>query len=64
MEYKYYSKRPVMIGTQPKGFTRFVEYERYTFVAEIGREVWSEIYYDRELTPAEIADFELFCTIK
>lgn len=52
---KYYAVlRPVSIGTQPKqGFMDFINYSEKT------NEAWAELYYNRELTVEEMAEYEL-----
>ena len=56
---KYYSLlRPVSIGTHPKnGMEDFINYDTRTEVN--GRMVWAEIYYSKELTEKELADYEM-----
>ncbi len=56
---KYYSiLRPVSIGTQPKnGFMDFINYEDRTGVE--GKEVWAELYYNRELSAEEMKEYDL-----
>lgn len=56
---KYYATmRPVSIGTQPTmGMMDFVNYDSRTDLD--GHMVWAEIYYNRELTAAEMSDYEL-----
>ena len=58
---KYYSiLRPVSIGTYPKsGLVFFLNYDRRTFVPEIGREAWGELTYERELTQEEMKSYDL-----
>ena len=58
---RYYSiHRPVGPGTFPKaGAQEIQNYDDRTYVAEIGREAWGHIGYDRELTEKEMADYEL-----
>lgn len=52
--YAYYlPHRPVSIGTQPRGFIDFEDLDR----AETG--YYGIVRYERELTPEEIADYEL-----
>lgn len=52
--YAYYlPHRPVSIGTQPRGFMDFEDLDR----AETG--YYGIVRYERELTPEEIADYEL-----
>ena len=56
---KYYATmRPVSIGTQPTmGMMDFINYDSRIDVG--GHMVWAEIYYDRELTAAEMINYEL-----
>lgn len=56
---RYYSTlRPVSIGTQPaNGFMDFINYDDRTEVD--GKEVWAELYYNRELTTEEMNVYEL-----
>ena len=56
---KYYSTlRPVSIGTQPtKGFMDFINYDDRTNIN--GREVWAELYYNRELSIEEMKEYEI-----
>lgn len=56
---KYYSVlRPVSIGTQPtKGFMDFINFTERTEID--GKMVWSELYYNRELTDKELSMYEL-----
>ena len=55
---KYYSLlRPVSIGTHPKGIEDFINYDERMEVN--GRTVWAEVYYSRELTEKELADYEM-----
>lgn len=56
----YMTQRPFGIGCQPKrGLVDAESYDEKTFVDEIGREAWSKLVYDRELTEAEVSDYEL-----
>lgn len=57
--YKYYSvMRPVSVGTHPKiGMMDFINYDTRTEVN--GRNVWAELYYNRQLTQKEMEDFEM-----
>ncbi len=59
--FKYYStQRPVSIGTFPKeGAVEIVNFDRRTFVEDIGREAWGLILYNRELDKNECDDWEL-----
>lgn len=56
---KYYAlMRPVGIGTYPKnGMMDFINYDSRRDVG--GRMAWAELYYNRELTAKEMADYEL-----
>lgn len=56
---KYYATmRPVSIGTQPKmGMMDYINYDSRTDVG--GHMAWAEIYYNRELTAAEMSAYEL-----
>lgn len=56
----YMTMRPFGIGCQPKrGLVDAESYDEKTFVDEIGREAWSKLVYDRELTEDEVSDYEL-----
>lgn len=58
--YTYYIiERPISIGTQPSGFDHFDDYDKRTYIPEIGRKAWGKLYYTRELTEKEIKDYEL-----
>ncbi len=60
MLYRYYLKyRPVGIGTQPQGFVDFRNYDRRTFLPNVGCEVWGWVKYERELGDEEIRNYEL-----
>lgn len=56
---KYYSLlRPVSIGTHPKnGMEDFINYDTRKEVN--GCMVWAELYYSREFTEKELADYEM-----
>lgn len=58
---KYYcTERPPMPGAIPKrGLLEIREYDRRTFVPDIGREAWAELIYGRELTEEEVFEYEL-----
>ena len=58
---QYYSiHRPVGPGTFPKdGMIGFINYDRRTFIPEIGREAWATLAFDRELTRKEMESYEL-----
>lgn len=59
---KYYCvMRPPMIGGLPWG-RMLIEAEAFDerrYVPEIDRMAWGWVMYDEELTPQEIADYEL-----
>ncbi len=56
---KYYSTlRLVSIGAQPiKGFMDFINYDNRIEVN--GKEVWAELYYNRELSAYEMKEYGL-----
>lgn len=58
---RYYStERPISIGTYPKaGAVEIVNFDERTEVERLGIAVWGYIDYDRELSDAEIEDYEL-----
>ncbi len=56
---KYYTRRPVDIGTCPNGFVSFKNYDDLTYVSEVGRNCWGEVTYDHELRKEEIDRYEL-----
>lgn len=59
---RYYCiMRPPMIGAIPNSglLLRARAYEERHYVPEIDRMAWGWLEYDRELTPGEIADYEL-----
>lgn len=59
--YKYYLlTRPRSIGTNPKDATAWIDYDERRYVEEIGKYAWGELYYKRQLTDKEIAEYELF----
>ena len=57
----YYSLlRPVGIGTYPKeGMKYFLNFDSRKYIPEIGREAWGILYYDRQLSEKEKADYDL-----
>ena len=56
----YMTQRPFSIGAQPKeGLVEVEDFDRKKRVEEIGRDAWSRIVYDRELTEQEIEQYEL-----
>lgn len=61
---RYYStQRPVMPGSFPKPSGNEVKevhnYGSKTYCEEVGREAWGYIEYEQELTPEEVAAYEL-----
>lgn len=61
---KYYStQRPVMPGTFPKPegnkVLNIANFDDKTYCAEIGREAWGFIEYERPLDPKQEASYEL-----
>lgn len=51
-------ERPVSIGTQPKA--GMMDYINYDEKREADNHmVWAEIYYNRELTEKEMAEYEI-----
>ena len=58
--YRYYCLlRPVGPGSVPPGFIDWGECDPEKVIPEIGRGAWGWVEYERELTLAEIADYEL-----
>lgn len=56
----YMTERPFGPGCQPKlGLVDAESYDEKTFVDEIGREAWSKLVYDRELSEDEVNGYEL-----
>lgn len=56
----YMIQRPFSPGSQPKhGLVEAEDFGGRKHVKEIGREAWSRIVYDRELTEKEIEQYEL-----
>ena len=59
--YKYYLlMRPRSIGTNPKDATGWIDYDERRFIPEIGKYAWGELYFRRQLTEEEVAEYELF----
>lgn len=52
--------RPPAPGTIPRGASRVMDYGKKRFVPEIGKNAWGHVDYERALSTAEIADYELF----
>ena len=59
--YRYYmTQRPFMPGAQPyDGLIGHEDLDPYVTVPEIGRQAWTMLTYDRELTDKELRDYEL-----
>ena len=56
----YMTQRPFSIGAQPKeGLVEVEDFDGKKRVEEIGRDAWSRIVYDRELTEQEIEQYEM-----
>ncbi len=64
MSYRYYStQRPLWPGAFPRSAENKVagitDYDRRTFIEELGREAWGCINYERPLAPEDVRDYEL-----
>ena len=58
--FKYYAlHRPVDIGTVPKGFINFINYDSRESIRNTKIKAWGEVYYENRLSQKEIKDFEL-----
>lgn len=58
--YTYYMiLRPVGIGSQPKGFIEFKNFDRRTYVPEINHAAWGMVTYNRQLTEKEMHDYDM-----
>lgn len=55
----YMILRPVGIGSQPKGFLNYQNYDRRTYIPAINHEAWGEVTYDRQLSAEEIKAFDM-----
>lgn len=56
----YMTQRPFSIGAQPKeGLVEVEDFDSRKHIEEIGRDAWSRIVYDRELTEQEVRQYEL-----
>ena len=53
-------RRPRSIGTQPEDYTDWIDYDERRLIPEYGVSAWGELFYNRELTTQEVADYELF----
>lgn len=53
--YKYYTlHRPVDIGTVPKDFINFINYNTREKINNTNVEAWGEVYYENRLSQEEI----------
>ena len=60
MKYVYYLlRRPAMPGTCPKGFVELENFDRRTYVPEIGRDAWARLVYENKLDEREIRNYEM-----
>lgn len=60
MKYTYYlTQRPAGPGCQPRPGLLDIEDLDDRFVPAINQNAWSKVTYDRQLTPDEIAQYEL-----
>lgn len=64
MSYRYYStQRPLGPGAFPRPAGNRVEditnYDRRTYIEELGREAWGSIDYEQPLTPEDARAYEL-----
>ena len=58
--YKYYVLyRPISLGTIPKGFIDFINYETRQRIKDTSYEAFGEVYYEERLSKEQIEDFEL-----
>lgn len=58
--YKYYTlHRPVDIGTVPKNFINFINYNTREKINNTNVEAWGEVYYENRLSQEEINKYEL-----
>lgn len=58
--YKYYTlHRPVDIGTVPKDFINFINYNTREKINNTNVEAWGEVYYENRLSQEEINKYEL-----
>lgn len=57
---RYYSTlRPIDLGTVPKNFTSYKNFDTRKYVDSIGHEAWGWVEYDKELTKDEMDAYEL-----
>ncbi len=58
--YKYYSlNRPISIGSAPKGFIDFINYDARERIKDTNYEAFGEVYYEERLSAKEVHDYEL-----
>lgn len=55
----YLTSRPIDLGTVPKNFTSYENFDTRKYVDSIGREAWGWVEYDKELTKDEMDAYEL-----
>lgn len=51
--------RPVGIGSQPKGFLNYQNYDRRTYIPAIDHKAWGEVTYDRQLSEKEMTAYDM-----
>lgn len=58
--YRYYlTKRPISIGTQPKGFINYKDFDYKMFIPEIDCKAYGYVEYIEPLTLEQIKKYEL-----
>ena len=58
MSYFYFSiMRPVGVGTYPRKFIMFHNYDKRTYIPTINKEAWGVLEYDERLTEREVQDY-------
>lgn len=55
----YCIMRPPALGTIPRGVQAVHQFDERRYISEIDRMAWGWVRYAQELTPQEIADYEL-----
>lgn len=57
---RYYSTlRPIALGTVPRNFTSYENFDTRKYVDSISHEAWGWVEYDKELTKEEMEAYEL-----
>lgn len=47
---RYYARfRPIVVGSVPNGFSRYVNFGKREYVEEVETEVWGWVEYDKPL---------------